>query len=185
MNYLQFNEKRAGNAAAFFFHKAGEPLLLLKLLKLLYLAERESLRRYGEPMLGETFVSAPFGPMPLTAWMNISTEDGPDLTDWIGIPYKIQSPEKELLELSNGDIEILENVWDQFGKMTALELVKYTCSEACPEWEGGYDSIRPISLGRMLCAIGYTQESAQEVIDHLEAQKNLKNEFAFRHRGHA
>ena len=48
-----FNEKRTAQAAAFLLHQAGGRLPLLKLMKLLYLAERESLRLYGEPISGD------------------------------------------------------------------------------------------------------------------------------------
>ena len=48
-----FNEKRAAQAAAFLLHRAGGRLPVLKLMKLMYLAERESLRLYGEPIIGD------------------------------------------------------------------------------------------------------------------------------------
>jgi len=35
----------------------------VKLMKLLYLAERESCRRYGEPISGDTLLSTPGGPV--------------------------------------------------------------------------------------------------------------------------
>ena len=58
-----FNEKRTAQAAAFMLHSAGGRLPLLKLMKLLYLAERESLRLFGEPISGDKLVSMPHGPV--------------------------------------------------------------------------------------------------------------------------
>ena len=48
-----FNEKKAAQAAAYFLLRAGGPLTVLKLMKLLYLAERGSFERYGTPMIGD------------------------------------------------------------------------------------------------------------------------------------
>jgi len=57
-----FDEQRTAQAAAFFLHKAEGRMPLFKLMKLLYLAERESYRRYGEPISGDQLVSTPHGP---------------------------------------------------------------------------------------------------------------------------
>ena len=45
-----FDEKKAAQAAAYFLLRAGGRLEVLKLMKLLYLAERRSFEKYGEPM---------------------------------------------------------------------------------------------------------------------------------------
>jgi len=58
-----FDEQRTAQAAAFFLHKAGGQMSKVKLMKLLYLAERESYRRYGEPISGDTLLSTPGGPV--------------------------------------------------------------------------------------------------------------------------
>ncbi len=42
-DFSMFNERKAAQAAAYLLHKAGGKLPLLKLMKLMYLAERLSL----------------------------------------------------------------------------------------------------------------------------------------------
>lgn len=49
---MAYCEKRAAQTAAFFICRAGGAIEVLKLMKLMYLAERESLARYGEPITG-------------------------------------------------------------------------------------------------------------------------------------
>ena len=44
-------------------YRGGGSLPLIKLVKLLYLAERLSLQRYGEPITGDKLVSMPHGPV--------------------------------------------------------------------------------------------------------------------------
>ena len=63
-----FNEKKAAQAAAYFLFRAATPLSVLKLTKLLYLAERRSFERFGEPMIGENPVSMPHGPVLSTTY---------------------------------------------------------------------------------------------------------------------
>ena len=58
-----YNERRAAEAAAYLLYRAGGTLPVLKLMKLLYLAERLSLQRHGEPLTGDRLVSMPHGPV--------------------------------------------------------------------------------------------------------------------------
>lgn len=181
-----FNEKRTAQAAAFMLHRAGGRLPLLKLMKLLYLAERESLRVFGEPISGDRLVSMPHGPVlsktldMMNGWggdmqggWNAWVEDrsGHDLA--LRDPSMIRSPELDLLELSQGDLEVLEAVWKQFGHMSKYELVEYTHSGACPEWEDPRGSSRPIPIRRVLKGVGYQGDSLRSVYEHLKEQAVL------------
>ena len=60
---MAYSEKRAAQTAAFFISRAGGTIELLKLMKLMYLAERESLVKYGEPITGDVLVSMKHGPV--------------------------------------------------------------------------------------------------------------------------
>lgn len=181
-----FNEKRTAQMAAFMLHRAGGRLPLLKLMKLMYLAERESLRLYGEPISGDKPVSMPHGPVlsntldRMNGWggeaeggWNSWVEDrsGHDLA--LRDPSMIRTPEQDLLELSDGDLEVLNDVWDRFGHMSKYDLVEYTHSDACPEWEDPHGSSRPIPPSRLLRAVGYKDEALRSVLKHLEEQARL------------
>lgn len=127
-----FNEKKAAQAAAYFLFRAGEPVSVLKLMKLLYLAERRSFERYGTPMIGDRLVSMPHGPvLSITynhmsgelesvaggwdSWVADRAEHNLDLRDRAAL----KSPEDDLLELSDADLAVLADVWQQFGQMSA------------------------------------------------------------------
>lgn len=62
-NFSIFSERKAAEAAAFLLLKGGGGLELLKLMKLMYLAERESFKKYGESITGDAFVSMQHGPV--------------------------------------------------------------------------------------------------------------------------
>lgn len=61
-NHL-FNERKVTHMAAYFLKQGGGQMSHLKLMKLLYLADREAMRRSGFPMSGDRLVSMPHGPV--------------------------------------------------------------------------------------------------------------------------
>ena len=181
-----FNEKRTAQAAAFMLHRAGGRLPLLKLMKLMYLAERESLRVHGEPITGDKLVSLPHGPVLSMTYdfMNknlkctaggwdtwIENRSGHDLA--LKDPSMIHSPEQDLLELSEGDQDILEETWQKFGHMSQFELRDYTHSDACPEWQDPHGSSQPIALETLFSALGYSAKGIESAIKHLHDQAHL------------
>lgn len=181
-----FNEQRTAQAASFLLHKAGGRLPVLKLMKLLYLAERESLRVYGDPIAGDRLVSMPHGPVLSKTYdlMNgsLDSEEG-GWESWmkdkagheiaLRDPSRIRTPEDDLLELSNGDIEILHSIWAQFGHMSKWQIRDYTHSDACPEWEDPNGTSRPIPMGRLFKALGYSDEGMHSAVEHLNEQARL------------
>ena len=58
-----FNEQKTAQIAAWFISQGGGSMPHLKLMKLMYLAERESMSRHGFTMTGDYFVSMPHGPV--------------------------------------------------------------------------------------------------------------------------
>ena len=123
-----FNERKTAQAAAYLLHRAGGRLPLLKLVKLMYLAERLSLKTYGEPLTGDSLVSMDHGPVLSRTYDQMKgsvrcVEGGWDT--WISdradndLALKdasmIRDPERDLLALSEGDLETLESVWSAFG----------------------------------------------------------------------
>ena len=167
-NFSLFDERKAAQAAACLLHRAGGKLPLLKLMKLMYLAERLSLKRYGDTITGDAFVSMPHGPVLSMTYdhMNgaLASEDG-GWDTWVSDradnavalrdESMIRTPEDDLTALSDTDLECLNDVWNEFGHWDKFKLRDYTHSSACPEWEDPKGSSRPIPHGRLLKAVGY------------------------------
>ena len=181
-----FDERKAAEAAAFLLFKAGGSLPLIKLVKLLYLAERLSLQRYGEPLTGDRLVSMPNGPVLSMTYDHIqgalpSCEGGWEswVADRAGHVValrdgsKIRTPEQDLLRLSDSDLEVLTEVWERFGHWDRWKLVRYTHSDACPEWEDPEGSSRPISYERLFSKLGYSREQAAVLVARIDAQRAL------------
>lgn len=188
--YVLFDEKKAAQAAAFFLHKAGGTLPLLKLIKLLYLAERLSMQKFGDTITGDEFVSMPHGPVLSITYdhSNGNLRSAPGgWSSWIadreghavGLkdPSMIRSPEEDLLALSETDLECLYETWGQFGHWERFKLVEYTHSDACPEWEDPMGSSRPIPYVRVLKAVGYNDEQVQAISRRLHDAKLVNAAF--------
>ncbi len=159
---------------------------LIKLVKLMYLAERLSLQRYGEPLTGDRLVAMPNGPVLSMTYDHIngalpSVEGGWEtwIADRAGHVValrdesKVRSPEQDLLRLSDSDLEVLGEIWAQFGHWDRWDLVKYTHSDACPEWEDPDGSSRPISYETLFAKLGYTSEQASSLVERFAVQRAL------------
>jgi uncharacterized phage-associated protein len=59
-----YHARRAAQATHYLLWRAASKLDLYAVVKLLYLAERETLRQTGESLTGDHLVSMPFGPTP-------------------------------------------------------------------------------------------------------------------------
>src|SRR5215469_9113792 len=63
MAFPGYNIRKAAQVTAFFASKAGGSVEVLKVAKLLYLADREFMSRYDFPILFDCLVSMPHGPV--------------------------------------------------------------------------------------------------------------------------
>lgn len=185
-----FNEKKAAQAAAYFLFCAGGPLSVLKLMKLLYFAERRSFEKFGEPMIGDRLVSTPYGPVlsrthnhmngELTSieggwesWIADRAEHDLGLRD----PGALRSPEQDLLELSDADLDVLDEIWGRFGQMTGWQLREYT-HDHCPEWKDPEGSMIPMQPEDLFQALKFTPEQCEVALAKLRAEVEINMAFA-------
>ncbi|QOQ83843.1 SocA family protein [Comamonas thiooxydans] len=190
LNFGLFNERKSAQAAAYLLHMAGGTLPLLKLMKLMYLAERTSLEKYGETITGDGFVSMRHGPVLSTTYEHMNGSLRSCEGGWSSLisdraehqlalkdPSTIRDPEQDLLALSETDTECLKEIWDKFGGMDKWQLVEYTHSGGCPEWEDPGPSMRPIPPARLLSNVGYSPEAVQALTRRLHEQRYLNASF--------
>ncbi len=149
-------------------------------MKLLYLAERTCIKRYGFPALGDYLVSMPHGPV-LSTTLNYMRGVGCPENGWskwvspikdheVSLVRKYKSEELDLL--SEVDIEVLQEVWSQFGHMEKWDIRDYT-HNYCPEWKDPQGSSTPITYKYLLDILGYGDKSA-EMAAELEAQRQVR-----------
>ena len=181
-----FNERRVAQMAAYLLDHARTRMKYLKLMKLLYLADRESMKRHGHPISGDRYVSMDHGPV-LSNTLNLINgavkfqEHGWDY--WIAdkadyaVSLKRKATREALDELSDADIDVLRNVFAKFGKVNQWDLVKYM-HRYCREWENPNGSSIPISYEEVFRALGRTPAEAKKLGARVEQQRNIDKLFA-------
>lgn len=174
-----FNARKAAQIAAFFALANGGKIGVLKLVKLIYLADREFMARYSFPMLWDRLVSMPHGPVNSITYSHIDGQAGL-VEEWdelltdrsnheIGLADAALSTES-LDELSEVELEVLDGVWGQFGGMSGYDLRNYT-HQHCPEWEDPNGSSTPIPYERVLKFLGKPDPAV--IAEEIEAMQIL------------
>ena len=148
---FRFNEKKSAQAAAHLLRSHGGRMPYIALIKLLYLADRESLIQTGSPITGDRMVSMKNGPVLCEILDAIRGEDLPQVQpaawyDYVTAPsnYEVclKTPEPEQDELSPFELRVLGDVHVKFGGLDRWALVRYT--HALPEWRDPGASVRPV-----------------------------------------
>lgn len=167
-----FNAVKAAQVIAYLALKTPDHALdVLKAIKLVYLADRESIRRWGSPILNERRVSMPHGPVNSETYSHINGEHDLDECGWsLFLDDKANHvvaarPDVEidrLDELSDADIQCLDAVWERFGGMNKWALRDWThVRENVPEWENPEGSSRTIPLERIMTMVGVPNADCQ------------------------
>lgn len=163
-----FKVRKSAQVAAFFAKAEGGSIHVLKLVKLIYLADRRFMEKYDCPILNDRFVSMGHGPansMTLS-YINGCEDRRADWDEFISdrADYKItlSNPDLELEdldELSNAEIKVLSEIASKFKKWTRYRVRDYT-HKNCPEWEDPGGSSTPIPYERILKFLGKKNFSA-------------------------
>jgi uncharacterized phage-associated protein len=182
---LRFNERKATQAAARLLTLRGGKMSYMKLIKLLYLADRAALLRWGRPITTDSYVSMDRGPV-LSRLLDLATDgDSPgESSFWarhIADPadYSVQlrnDPGAD--ELSSAELSLLDEIFQQHGRKTRWELVELT--HRLPEWKNPQGSAIPIQYRDILKAGGKTDLEIAAVEDELEGVALADNLFGAR-----
>jgi len=183
---MSYDPRKAAQTIAYFAMKNGRhPLNIVKAVKLVYLADRESVSKTGFPIQDEPRVSMKHGPVNSKTYSFINGEYEPVQCGWseflsdrsnhrIGLARADLSVD-DLDELSDADIQTFDDVWDKFGRMNQWDLVEWTHkTKNVPEWENPGNSSFEIPIERMMRALSIQDASEQaELVKSLEYAKNI------------
>ncbi|UXT64144.1 SocA family protein [Agrobacterium tumefaciens] len=182
---MAYNPLKAAQIIARFIQRTESTSInVLKAVKLVYLADRESIARYGFPILDETRVSMPHGPVNSTTYSHINGEHDLAACGWSAVledkehhQIALADPAitvDDLDELSDADLECIDAVWDQFGHMNQWDLRDWTHDpKNVPEWEDPTGGSNPIPLIRIMTALGMENATdlAEVVTDHRKVDR--------------
>jgi uncharacterized phage-associated protein len=174
---------KAAQAAAFFALKSGGSINVLKLSKLLYLAEREFMARYDTPMFYDDLFSLPDGPVVSVTLNLINGNSEHDL--WARFVSKRQGydiaaaegvTEESFDHLSRADKEVLSDLWNRFGGYDKYALRDWTHEwRNVPEWVDPKGSSQPIKHEDVFRYLGKPESLAlaHEVENYRRMQEYL------------
>lgn len=185
---MTFNQIKVAQAAAWFLHQSGGSMTILKLMKLLYLADRQALADLGFPISGDRMVSMPHGPV-LSQTLEVangqadSIEDGWD--SWMRDRDRREitlRPEKRVTHealdrISDAEFAVLEKVQSEFGGRSAIALRDYT-HRHCAEWQDPAGSSQPIAYETVLKALGKGDREATAIAAQIEEDREIDAIFA-------
>lgn len=167
----KFREDKVTQVAALFLKLRGEKMSHLKLMKLLYLAEREALLRWRRPISFDLYVSMPHGPvLSLTYSLIIGDMKGDGF--WSKYISPPSGHEVELISmpdtssLSEAEEELIKEIFDRYGKMDRWELSDMT--HELPEWQDPKGSSFPIDYKDILQGAGMTPSETASIIDEID-----------------
>ncbi len=149
-NPFKLDHRKITQIINFFASKSSGKINKLKALKLIFLADRYHLRKYGRLVSDDYYVAMKLGPVPSTA-MDIA-----ELDKFLDNAYKTYA-QKYIKALDNSmriesikpvdtdyfsesDIEALNFAWDKFGHLQKWSLSDFT--HFYPEWKKHEEALR-------------------------------------------
>ena len=175
-----FDEEKTTQAASLLLDRHGGTMPYIKLIKLLYLADRQSLIETGSPITGDRFVAMPKGPVLSrvldliresdsaadSLWHSCINRSGYDAT-LIGAPGRDR--------LAEYDEKLLDRIFEAYGEENEWDLVGLT--HELPEWTDPGESSCPIAPEDILRNSGFTEEQVQHVVEQADAVYSLRQHF--------
>lgn len=172
---LRYREDKATQAAARLLRLSGGKMSHMKLIKMLYLADRTAILRWGRPITFDWYFSLPHGPVLSFTLDKINADPDPsDPSYWHRYISERQEYEVRLIreapsnQLSRAEEDILDEIHASFGHMTQWELRDY--SHTLPEWQNPQGSSIPIRLRDILVAEGFEDPEIEAIEDTLAAE---------------
>lgn len=139
---LDFDHKKSVQALNYLAMKEGGTINKMKAIKLIWLADRSHLRRFGRPITNDTYFAMTWGPVgsstkDMAQCSSISKEEERYATKYLGCDPKrlhvksVRNPDADVF--SDAEIETLDHVYSVFGDWSEFKLAKF--SHAFPEWK--------------------------------------------------
>jgi hypothetical protein len=171
---LFFNEAKATQATAHLLTLRGGTMSCVKLIKLLYLADREALLRWGRPITTDRYVSLDNGPVVSRIHDLVCDEPPPNsFPIWRRFISDPKDHEVRLLgdpgsgELSLPELQLIDEVFAQHGHQSRWTVVNYTRS--LPEWTNPAGGALPIEYRDILRAADKTEAEISAVEEALDS----------------
>ena len=180
---LRFNEVKTTQIASLFIKKAGGRLNYTKLIKLLYLTDREAFRLWERPLTGDSYFSMPKGPILSKTLDLINYEENPeDKSFWYRFiskeNYNVTSiDEPGSGELSKREIDLIDRIHEKYKDKNQWQMIDI-CHDVCPEWEHPGDTSIPIRIDDILAHLNKTERDIEVIEEEISNFKYANSLFS-------
>ncbi len=172
----EYREDRATQLAARLLARHGGTMNVLKLIKLMYLADRTALVKHGRPITYDSFYSLPHGPVLSLTLSRLNDQPDPDEPSyWHQYISERKDHEVRLTsdapndQLSDAEEAIIDAVDQKFGALDQYQLRDW-CHTHLPEWRDPQGSSMPIPIRDVLAAEGFGDDEIRAVEQGLAAE---------------
>jgi len=173
-----FNEAKAAQCAAAFLKLSRTGRIdHVKLVRLMYLVDRQALLDWGYPVTTDQFVFTTSGPI-LTRVNTLITEGSltpPTWSEYISqlkgsppdLEVELRLPDAPTGELSMAEEQLIAQVFSAHSSKTKWQLIEFT--KGLPEWVDPQGSAIPCSYSDLLKANGKTAPEIAAIMEDLES----------------
>ena len=169
-----FRVDKTTQMAARFLQLAHEPIPYIKLLKLLYLADKQMLIKHGKPITYDRWYALKYGPV-LSSTYNLikGTVRSEYWSDHIKTEQYdvVLSSDPGSDALSTAEDRIIDGVFEKYKDMDKWELVDDL--HQLPEWEDPGDSSKEITYQEVLRIEGLAKDDIDNILDNIRVQDDL------------
>jgi len=169
-------EQKTTEAAAFLIHLSGGRMRYIKLLKLLYYADREAFARWERPITYDNYVSMDYGPVLSSTYALIKGKaNGRYWNRYIvtnGYYVHLRDEQPAFKKLSPAEIELIQKINEEYRLTDPFELSKQ--SHDLPEYKKPpRGSSIPISLNELLEALSYPPEEIDRIASEVKEESSI------------
>ena len=172
---LRFDERKATEASALFLSLRGKRMHYMKLIKLLYLADRAAILRRGIPITTDSYVSMDHGPVVSNIYDLIRRKmEGPTWAEYISEPMGDGNKEVRLLKdvklssLSRAEEKLISETFEKYGHWNRYRLRDFVLHKL-PEWQDPEGTSIPITIADIMKAGGEDNREIAAVEKELNA----------------
>lgn len=150
------NSRKATNAVSRLIQESGADVDYLRVIKLVYLADRESILERGTPIVGGHYYSMPKGPVIGEVMTFTKCRNAPG---WDGVIDHLRGHALNLIAepsfdfLASTELDLLDSVVKKHFNRSTLDLVHW-CHKHCKEYESVWFGRKPIAVESILRAEG-------------------------------
>lgn len=176
---MRFNETKATQAAAHFIKRRGQGFIsYMKLMKLLYFADREALLRWGSSITSDNYFSMDRGPV-LSRVLDLVTEGAAPQEPhyWEQHLQPFGDHEVRMIadpsdgELSEAEIELMDEIFAKLGGLSRWEIVDE--AHKLPEWEDPKGGRIPIRYRDILHFGNKSPQEIEAILLDLQASDHV------------